>query len=222
MLHLLAKAAAGLLALVAWAAVGAERLSIEITDQQGRGVADAVVTLMPLDGTRHATAAQAPRRVEIRQEGQQFRPRVRVVPVDTWVSFPNRDPIRHHVYSFSSAKPFEIKLFKGDEADPVHFDQPGLVAVGCNIHDWMAGYIYVTDAPYFARTGEQGMAAVDGLPAGRYRATVWHPDLNTEPSVTELVVHADDQLATTLDITPNPQTPRAGSLTARFRANVSR
>src|SRR5207244_3930054 len=99
------------------------------------------------------------------------------VLVGSPVSFPNRDDVRHHVYSFSPAKRFDLPLYVGTPAKPVVFDTPGVVIIGCNIHDWMVGYIYVSESPYFATTDADGRADLTGLPPGRYTARVWHPQL---------------------------------------------
>jgi hypothetical protein len=98
-----------------------------------------------------------------------------VVQTGTSVDFPNNDTIRHHVYSFSEPKRFEIKLYAGKPGQPVVFDKPGQVDIGCNIHDWMEAHVLVVDTPYFARTGADGRATVAGVPAGRYRVRPWHP-----------------------------------------------
>jgi hypothetical protein len=98
------------------------------------------------------------------------------------VTFPNKDNIRHHVYSFSATKPLDLKLYSGVPAKPVVFDKPGAVKLGCNIHDWMVGYVYVVDTPYFAKTDKTGSARLDGLPAGDYQLRVWHPYMKTEPA----------------------------------------
>jgi hypothetical protein len=72
------------------------------------------------------------------------------------VAFPNSNEIRHHAYSFSAPKRFEVPLDKDTSANPVLFDRPGMVVLGCNIHDWMLGYIYVADTPYFGKTDADG------------------------------------------------------------------
>jgi hypothetical protein len=99
---------------------------------------------------------------------------VSVVQVGTPVQFPNRDPIRHHVYSFSAAKTFEIKLYAGTPAAPIVFDKPGDVVLGCNIHDHMLAYVYVVDTPWFAKTDKDGQARIEGVPAGEYDLHLWH------------------------------------------------
>ena len=83
----------------------------------------------------------------------EFVPHVKPVVVGSPVYFPNKDDVRHHVYSFSPAKRFELPLYSGTPAAPVVFDRPGIVAIGCNIHDWMLGYIYVAETPYLAAHG---------------------------------------------------------------------
>ena len=95
------------------------------------------------------------------------------VHTGTAVSFPNSDNIRHHVYSFSPAKRFELRLYQARRR-PVVFDKPGVVVLGCNIHDWMLGYVYITDDPFFAVSDDAGRLALD-LPPGRYTASLWHP-----------------------------------------------
>lgn len=110
------------------------------------------------------------------QRASSFLPRILPVRVGTRVSFPNSDRIRHQVYSFSEAKPFELPLYAGAEAPPVDFDKPGVVVVGCNIHDSMIGYVVVLDTPHFVRAGQDGTAQLDA-PPGVYRLQVWHPRL---------------------------------------------
>ena len=72
------------------------------------------------------------------------------------------------------------------ESSPAQvLDDPGVVAVGCNIHDQMAAYLYVTDAPWFAKSDASGQVRFDKLAAGAYEVRVWHPRLRPgreEPS----------------------------------------
>jgi plastocyanin len=115
--------------------------------------------------------------VDIAQVDRQFQPLVSVVTVGTPVGFPNRDTVRHHVYSFSPAKRFEIKLYVGRPAQPVVFDQAGIVVLGCNIHDQMAGWVVVVDTPWHATAAADGRVRWPQLPPGRYRLRTWHPNL---------------------------------------------
>jgi hypothetical protein len=113
--------------------------------------------------------------MDLDQKGREFVPHVLPVRVGTPVFFPNSDDIQHHVYSFSPAKSFEIKLYSGTPVEPIVFDRPGVVAIGCNIHDWMLAYVHVTESPYHASTDTEGVWALN-LPDGNYTVEVWHPD----------------------------------------------
>src|SRR5258708_17179684 len=163
--------------LVAGAAtpLAAAPLGVRVVDAAGRRVAGAVVRLY-----RAGTAARVPHsggRFVISQQILQFRPFLTIVPVGADVSFPNLDPTKHHVYSFSAAKKFELKLFAKDQSRTVHFDKPGVVALGCNIHDQMSAFIVVTDSFWTARTDAQGVARFGDAPNAPGRLTVWHPYL---------------------------------------------
>ena len=141
-----------------------------ITDQQGQPLADAVVELLD-----PANKAYRNKPAEVAQQDLTFRPFVSAVQAGTPVDFPNQDKTRHHVYSFSPAKVFELKLYADKPEAPVLFDTPGVVALGCNIHDYMQAYVYVGESPFLAVTNEQGIATFDAMPAGAYQLKLWHP-----------------------------------------------
>ena len=159
----------GLLTLCAHS-VPAAMVRVNVMDQRGAPVGDTVIAFDPLDVQPAPSRDQA----TIDQVDKQFVPRVSVIRTGTTVTFPNSDRIRHQVYSFSKPNVFSLKLYAGSRADPVAFDHPGLVVLGCNIHDRMAAFVAVVDTPYFATTSAAGTAALD-LPAGRYRLRVWNP-----------------------------------------------
>jgi plastocyanin len=161
-----------------------------VTDQEGRPVADAVVVATPLQGAPAAT--HPPAREIVDQVGQEFVPHVKPILVGSAVFFPNKDNVRHQVYSFSPAKRFELPLYAGTPAKPVVFDKPGVVVLGCNIHDWMIGYIYVSESPYFAKTGADGTAKLSDLPPQSYQVRVWHPRLPGSDGTTQSVVLGAD------------------------------
>ena len=163
-------------------------LTVRVVDAAGRPVKDAVVTLSP---TAAAAARPAqPGRFVISQKDLQFRPFVLVVPVGSNVSFPNLDPMKHHVYSFSAAKRFELKLFAKDQSRAVEFDKPGVVALGCNIHDGMTAFIVVTESPWAVRTDHQGTAIINDPPAAAGQLTVWHPYLRSRDNVVSTAIGA--------------------------------
>ncbi|MCK9382540.1 MAG: methylamine utilization protein [Sulfuritalea sp.] len=155
-----------------WAcSAGAASLTLRVRTPAGTPVEDAAVVLDPVNGT----PPQSHGRATIEQRDRDFVPYLTIVQKGTAVDFPNRDPFKHHVYSFSPAKVFEIKLYAGKPANPVVFDQPGEVALGCNIHDWMEAHVLVVDTPWFAKTGADGVARIDRVPPGAYRLRLWHP-----------------------------------------------
>ena len=137
-----------------------------------------------------------------------FVPDVLVIPVHSTVQFPNSDAISHQVYSFSSARSFQLPLYRGKPYPPVSFDQPGIVTLGCNIHDNMLSYIIVTAAPFFGRTDERGEWIAADVPDGRYRLRVWHPLLNDAPDVERVVeaaaVRAPIQIRLAKSLKPAP------------------
>lgn len=163
-----------LVLLWAWAgAVGAAPLAVQVVDARGEPLADAVVFL---ESSAASQSVRPARGVEIVQRERRFVPEVTVVPVGTSVDFPNQDTVRHHVYSFSEAKRFEIKLYVGRPSSPVVFDRPGIAVLGCNIHDDMIAWVVVVDTPHHAKTDAAGRAVLDA-PAGAYRLRAWHASL---------------------------------------------
>jgi len=164
-----------LLTLTPLAALSAD-LRLELSNQEGTALQDAVVALVPDQPVNFEDQAEA----VMDQRDRQFEPHVLAVRKNTKVRFPNSDDIRHHVYSFSPAKTFELRLYHGTTADPVVFDKPGRVVLGCNIHDAMLGYIYVLETPWFGVTGPEGVVELDSIPGGDYRLEVRHPR-QTEP-----------------------------------------
>jgi plastocyanin len=175
------------------APLGAAPLSVRVVDAGGHPVRDAVVTLYPA-----GNAARAPRpggRYTVSQKNIQFHPFLSIVPVGADVSFPNLDPTKHHVYSISPAKRFELKLFAKDQSRTVHFDKAGVVALGCNIHDQMSAFIVVTDSVWTARTNAQGMATFADAPNAPGRLTAWHPYLRAPGGVVEQNVRSGQRSA---------------------------
>lgn len=195
-----------ILALVAAASASAQAASVSVTvvDGAGKPLADAVVIVEPQSGTLPTRPLAG---VQIVQVKRQFSPQVSVVTVGTAVTFPNLDTVRHHVYSFSPAKSFELKLYAGSPPSPVVFDKPGIAVLGCNIHDQMAAWVVVVDTPLFARSAGNGRATVADVPAGAYRVRAWHPGLaGAEPPPLALAVgNADVERQIALAVAPVPK-----------------
>jgi plastocyanin len=215
----LGEAALGfLVAIVAATACRAGELSVSVIDPAGHGVTDAVVVVVPAAPAApvpHATSA--PPVAVMDQRNRTFSPRILVVRAGTSVEFPNNDTVSHQVYSFSPAKKFQLSLYKGQLHPPVTFDRSGLVVLGCNIHDQMVGYIYVTDAPFFGKTDPAGTVRLAGLSGGEYLITVWSPFIADRASSLTRTVRVDAQEPTSsrvqlmdaLRARPEPRPQRA-------------
>jgi len=190
---------AGILALALGTAQAAE-IAVQVLDQQGAPLADAVVLV-----SGQGLVAE-PRPTTLDQQNRRFVPHVLAVATGTAVSFPNSDDIRHQVYSFSPTKRFELPLYHGIPSTPVVFDQPGVVVVGCNIHDWMVGYLYVSAAGRSAVTDGQGRARIE-VPNGHYQLALWHPDLRDPREVAQPALDVAGQPVTLklqLAVQPKP------------------
>jgi plastocyanin len=166
-------------------------LRVTISDGSNTPVADAVV---------YATSVNPPppgeHKASIDQVYRTFVPRVSVVQTGTAITFPNSDNIRHSVYSFSKPRSFTLKLYAGTPANPVVFDQPGIVVLGCNIHDTMVAWLLVVNTPFYTRTAADGSASLSGLPPGDYMLRAWNNSM------------ADEQAGEALHVGAEPLTPR--------------
>jgi plastocyanin len=180
--------------LLALTAGRAATLDVGVQDSSGGGIAGLAV-IAERSGGAGAAAPHATTTAVMDQRRLQFSPELLVVQTGTAVDFPNSDQTRHQVYSFSPAKPFQLALYAGRAHPPVVFNRAGIVTLGCNIHDQMIGYIYVTDSPWFGLTGRDGHFVLRDLPAGDYTVRVWHPRLNEVPKElsTRVSVVADGQ-----------------------------
>jgi plastocyanin len=159
----------------------AATIRVQVVDDAGAPVPDAVVYALPASGK---PPASKPAGAVIDQIKRRFVPMVSVVQTGASVTFPNKDNIEHDVYSFSPAKRFELNLYHGIPANPVVFDKPGLVVMGCNIHDAMVAYLLIVDTPWFAKTDASGAATIDNVPADAYKVIAWHfrqRDPNAQP-----------------------------------------
>ena len=194
-------------AVVAAPGAFAARINVTVVTAAGAPVADVAVVAEPLNG-------QAPHKrthARIEQRDREFEPYLTIVQKDTAVEFPNRDKIKHHVYSFSPAKMFELKLYSGKPAAPVLFDKTGAVALGCNIHDWMEAHVLVVDTPWFGKTGDDGAVALRDLPAGQYRLRVWHPRQRAEVAAEsiELTTKGTLQRSIVIEVAERVHRPRS-------------
>lgn len=177
----------------------AASLDVDVRDIHGNALPDAAIYIESAAGA----SAIRPRPAEIEQKNRKFMPLMTVVQTGSEIAFPNNDTVRHHVYSFSPAKSFELKLYSGTPGNPVLFDKPGTVVIGCNIHDRMVAYIQVVNTPYFGKTNEAGKVRINDLPAGKYKLKAWHPLMLSGPTIPESeITIAKQDLTVSLALDP--------------------
>jgi len=191
--------------------LGAAELTAHITDTHGAPVADAVLTIVPRDNTATTTRPAVETKI-VDQKNETFIPYVEIFRPGDNVVFHNSDQTRHHVYSFAPARQFEFVLTSGQSSAPLRLDQVGVVAVGCNIHDRMITYFYISDAPWIARSAADGRIAISALPAGDFEVRVWHPQLRPgQPDAVQPLHIADasaaKDLVFSLSLLPDPRSP---------------
>jgi plastocyanin len=200
----LLKAVLPLLSVLLAGQAAAAELTVMVRATDGQPIHDAVASFTPAGGVPAGTPIHFPWPMVVAQENLQFTPFVLIAPVGADVTFPNRDKVRHHVYSFSPAKRFELKLYGKEETRSVHFDKAGTVALGCNIHDRMVGFIRVVATPYAGKTDGTGKAVLKDLPAGGGVLTVWYPYQKTRDGEISrtLASTASGQEAFTIELRP--------------------
>jgi plastocyanin len=165
-----------ILTIMSPAAWAQSRVQIAVKDSLGRPIANSVIMVQPDDGATLPSRLSR-RDFAVQQIDREFVPKITIAALGSRVTFPNRDVVQHSVYSFSKAKPFEIPIYAGDSPQVITLDKAGVVTLGCNIHDWMVGYIVVADTPIAETTKADGMVTIADLPRGKYTLRVWHSQL---------------------------------------------
>jgi plastocyanin len=192
--------------------LGAAELTVRITASRDALVADAVVSITPKPGTSAPVVRPVAETRIIDQKNETFIPYVEIFRPGDSIVFHNSDHTRHHVYSFAPARQFEFVLTSGESSSPLQLGHAGVVAVGCNIHDQMITYAYISDAPWIARSGADGRVVIDTLPAGDFDVRVWHPQLRPgqpDPAQALHIAATSDSknLVFSLSLLPDPRTP---------------
>lgn len=151
-------------------------LQVFVNGHQGALLKDMVVYLEPLEGQ---TLDKSSKKVVVGQQGKSFSPYISVSQTGSKVNFVNQDDITHHIYSAGSDNKFSFKIRAGQTNASTQFNHTSEVAMGCNIHDWMSGYLLVVNTPYFDKTDENGQASFNVAKHGKYNVVVWHPQMQT-------------------------------------------
>mgnify|MGYP000468792737 CR=1 FL=1 len=155
-------------------------------------LADIVVYLEPLNDT---TLPVTNKKIVIGQQNKSFTPYISVMQLGSEVTFTNQDDITHHIYSPIGENKFDFKIRAGEKKNKADFTQLGEVAMGCNIHDWMSGYLLIINTPYFEKTNQSGLGILTDVQNGSYQLTVWHPQLKS----------SENKIVKTITVTKNQQ-----------------
>lgn len=193
----------------------AANITVNVKDQHGQPLPDAVIELNAQSSD--INTEKLPKLI-MDQVDKRFAPTLLIARKGQQVNFPNSDNIRHHVYSFSKAKPFQLKLYSGQPDKPIEFDTDGVVVLGCNIHDSMVGYIYVASSEHVYQSDSNGNVVLDDvtLPA---QLTFWH-STQTIPleEKTPLALTKDAVGSVTVVIATQSPKPR-NTFGNKFKAN---
>lgn len=194
---------------------------VVVSSVKGGAIADAVVTLRALERAGKTAPATRPRLqvpvtpVVIQQLDREFVPRITVVPVGARISLPNNDAVPHSVYSFSPAKQFEFEVYVGSSPQVLTLDKVGIITLGCNIHDWMVGYVVVVDTPFVQSTDGRGDVSFANVPEGDYELRIWHPQQKLGDHTSQIsIVETGRTQAVSIDVNP-PRTRYKPPLTLK-------
>ena len=182
----------------------AGNLTLSVTGADGEPLRDAVAYVESSELSVRVDDDARPEG-EVDQRNQQFLPHAQAIRRGTSVRFPNNDQVRHHVFSFSEAKTFELRLFADEAPRPIHFDSAGVVVLGCNIHDHMIGYLLIVDTPVFGNADDDGAIQLDGVPDDpEATLRVWHPELGEDDMGMTVDMNGDPRLDVSMDVTDTP------------------
>ena len=192
-------------------ALGGQPVSLAVTGRDGRPAAGIAVFMADV----RAPMPGLPAVVDQRDEA--FIPSLSVVSLGTEVQFTNSDRTSHHVYSFSKPNDFALPLYKGNARLTMRFTYPGVVVLGCNIHDFMLGYVLVVESTRSGTTGPDGRLMLADVPPGRHLVRAWAPGLDRENppelGVVEVSASAPASASFLLDIRSGAPAPKKrGSL----------
>jgi len=182
----------------------AATVKLQIADQGGQPLPDAVATLYPEGADAGTAKPAAPRDHFVDQKDETFVPFVEIVTTGDAVIFRNSDSTRHHVYTFSplASPPFDFILKPKEVSAPIRLSKPGVIPVGCNIHDFMINYLFVTDSRWAAKSDDKGALTLTDVPPGVYTVKWWHPRLRPgAPQPSQSVTVSGDQASASLTMT---------------------
>lgn len=180
-------------------------LSVQVLNVKKKPLKDVVVFVEPVG---HSVNRVNTNMLEIGQNNQAFVPYISVMQLGTHVKFNNKDNITHQIYSPVGNNKFSLKVRSGEQSIKSDFNEAGEVSMGCNIHDWMSGYLLIVDTPYFAISNTKGRTEIPIDDPGKYKIVVWHPQIKETNNRMTKLINVDNamkitmQLPTAMDVIP--------------------
>ncbi|MBU2970558.1 hypothetical protein KO527_14480 [Pseudoalteromonas sp. C2R02] len=176
----------------------ANHITVTVLDPTLAKIEGVVVYLSPLD--KSSINSLTTQTLIISQNNKKFTPYIAVLQKGQKIKFKNQDDVTHHIYSVSGKNRFDFKVKAGEHNNNIDISAVGEVAMGCNIHDWMSGYVLVVDTPYFNKTTSTGISNFENIPSGNYKLTIWHPqlDINNNEFITDVLIQKTQNIKITL------------------------
>lgn len=114
--------------------------------------------------------------VDLIQKGCFYEPQVLGIRVKQDLAVHNEDGTLHNVRCLAKEnRPFNLGQPASTPPRTKFFTSPEeAVKFKCDVHPWMAAYVFVMEHPFFAVTDTAGRFSIDGLPPGTYRLHAWH------------------------------------------------
>lgn len=207
---------------VSFASAGHE---VSLVDSEGDPLHEAVLMQFKTSAAEENTETDSEVHI-MDQINHQFAPQLIVIKSGDFVNFPNSDNVRHHVYSFSPAKTFELALYEAGTSPDMAFSTQGIVVVGCNIHDQMRGHIVVAGTERYRMSDKNGLFSFPDEWVNHGDWFVWHPwmsDQGLKPQPVDLNewVGGESETVVTIPVT-KPMQEQESELERRFRRGMIR
>ena len=144
------------------------------------------------------------------QKGCRFRPWAQVVRPGPIVIRNSDRGVRHNInatelYGVERGRVARRTLFNLGQSDPGDIDQrvkprrSPYIAVNCEAHNFMFGFMLTPNHPYAVVVNEDGSFSFDDVPPGTYTLKAWHPVLGVKS--VEVTVAAKGRVETTVVFT---------------------
>jgi plastocyanin len=153
----------------------------------GKGIKNVVVRITDIKKGKKWEAKPV-----LDQKKCHFQPHVLVVQAAQDMKILNSDGILHNIHTYSTANPsINVAQPKFKKEMTQKFAKPEIIKVTCDAHNWMLGWLVVSDHPYVAVTDEKGTYRLTDVPPGDYKVEVWHETLGKTEKTVKVAAKAE-------------------------------